>query len=243
MKTYVIEIAANDFNTASAAIEGGADRIELCSALSEGGLTPSYATIKKCRKAFNAQLFPIIRPRAGDFLYNEAEFEIMRDDIKICKILECDGVVIGMLDKYGNVDKSRVSQLINEAYPMDVTFHRAFDRCRDPFEAMEQLIDIGCQRILTSGQQTTAIKGTDLIASLIKKSDERIIIMPGSGIRPDNINDLAMNTGSVEFHSSLRSISQSKMDFRHPSFAGSEESYTQLTIDAEEVRNLRRQLK
>ena len=149
---YIIEIATSDFLTTKSAVEGGADRIELCANLEEGGTTPSYGHIKKCREAFNVLIYPIIRPRGGDFLFTEDEFEIMLQDVKLCKQLGCDGVVIGLLNSNGNIDIKRTSLLADAAYPLGVTFHRAFDRCRDPFEAMEQLIQTGCERILTSGQ-------------------------------------------------------------------------------------------
>lgn len=239
---YVIEIATSDYTTTKSAVEGGADRIELCAALTEGGTTPSYGTIKKCRDDFQVQLFPIIRPRAGDFLYSDAEFEMMMKDVKLCKDLGCDGVVIGLLKSDGTIDIYRAIKLIEAAYPLEVTFHRAFDRCRDPFEAMEQLVDAGCQRILTSGQQKTAPEGSELIAQLIKAANERITIMPGSGVRTDNIRELSLQTGAKEFHSSLRSKQKSKMDFIHPSFANSEESYSNPSIDSEEVKKLRKAL-
>lgn len=236
---YIIEIATTDFNTTKSAVEGGADRIELCAALTEGGLTASYGMIKKCREAFTVQLFPIIRMRSGDFLYTEEEFEIMLHDVKLCKDLGCDGVVIGLLEKNGRIDITKTSKLINAAYPLEVTFHRAFDRCKDPFEAMEQLIKSGCQRILTSGQQPAAPQGADLIAELIRSAEQKIIIMPGSGVRKENIKELAEKTGAREFHSSLRGNQKSKMEFKHPAFANSVESFTNPGIDPAEVRALR----
>jgi copper homeostasis protein len=239
---YIIEIATTDFMTTAAAVAGGADRIELCAALTEGGTTPSYGTIKKCREAFAVQLFPIIRPRGGDFLYTDEEFEIIKLDILVCKDLGCDGVVIGMLKKDGTIPLKKTARLIECAYPMDVTFHRAFDRCKGPLEALEELIGIGCSRILTSGQVPAAPDGTDLITQLIKAADERIIIMPGSGIRKENIKEVARKTGAIEFHSSLRSRGKGGMEFIHPAFEKSEESYTNAAIDAEEVRALRQAL-
>ncbi len=239
---YIIEIATTDFTTTKSAVEGGADRIELCAALTEGGTTPSYGTIKRCRESFNVPLFPIIRTRSGDFLYSNDEFQIMMDEVKLCKQLGCDGVVIGLLHADGTIDKARTAKLVEIAYPMEVTFHRAFDRCKDPFAALEQLIEIGCQRILTSGQQPAAPQGIELLAKLIKTADNRITIMPGSGVRKENIRELAEKTGAMEFHSSLRSTSRSQMDFLHPAFAKSEESYVNPAIDPEEVKALRQAL-
>jgi len=239
---YLIEIATSDFLTTKSAVEGGADRIELCANLAEGGTTPSYAHIKKCREAFDIALFPIIRPRGGDFLYTKDEFEIMKNDIKLCKELGCEGIVIGLLNMDGTIDMTRTSELVELAYPLEVTFHRAFDRCKDPFVALEELIEIGCQRILTSGQKPTVSEGIDLIAGLNKKADDRIIILPGSGVRKDNIKILAEKTGCIEFHSSLRGKAKSPMQFIHPAFADSAESYSNNEISPDEVRALRNAL-
>ncbi len=238
-KNYIIEIATSDFLTTKSAVEGGADRIELCANLAEGGTTPSYGTVKQCRETFDVLIYPIIRPRGGDFLYTDEEFSIMLQDIKLFKELGCDGVVIGLLNRDGSIDVKRSAQLVEAAYPMGVTFHRAFDRCRDPFEALEQIVEIGCERILTSGQLPTVSEGADLIAELNRKAEERIIIMPGSGLRKDNIKWLAEKTGCHEFHSSLRGKAPSSMEFIHPGFAGSAESYTNNDIDPQEVRALR----
>lgn len=240
--SFIIEIATSDFPTTRSAVEGGADRIELCANLAEGGTTPSYAHIKKCREAFSIPLFPIIRPRGGDFLYAKDEFEIMKNDIKLCKELGCDGIVIGLLNMDGTIDITRTSELIELAYPLEITFHRAFDRCRNPFEALEELIEIGCQRILTSGQTPTVSEGVDLIAELNESADDRIIIMPGSGVRKENIRMLADKTGCIEFHSSLRGKTKSPMQFTHPAFANSEESYSNNEISPDEVRALRNAL-
>jgi copper homeostasis protein len=239
---YIIEIATSDFATTKSAVDGGADRIELCANLAEGGTTPSYGTIKQCREAFDILLYPIIRPRGGDFLYTKDEFAIMMNDVKLCKELGCDGIVIGLLNMDGSIDVARTAELIELAYPMGVTFHRAFDRCKDPFVALEELIEIGCERILTSGQKPSVVDGVDIVAELNRKADDRIIIMPGSGVRKENIKMLAEKTGCTEFHSSLRSKTKSPMQFVHPGFAGLEESYLNNAIDAGEVKALRNSL-
>jgi copper homeostasis protein len=236
---YILEIATSDFSTTRSAVEGGADRIELCSNLAEGGTTPSFGQLRKCREAFSTTLYPIIRPRGGDFLYTDEEYGIMLHDAKLCKELGFDGIVIGILNKDGAIDLKRTAQLIESAYPLGITFHRAIDRCRDPFEAMEQLIEMGCERILTSGQQPAAPDGVELIAQLNKAADERIIIMPGSGVRKDNIKMLAEKTGCTEFHSSLRGKVKGKMEFIHPAFADSSESYSNNHIESQEVRALK----
>lgn len=240
--SYLVEIATSDFLTTRSAVEGGADRIELCANLAEGGTTPSAGMVRKCREAFNVLLYPIIRPRGGDFLYTTEEFDIMLHDVKLFKDYGCDGVVIGLLQADGTPDLSRSAKLVEAAYPLGVTFHRAFDRCLDPFAAMEQLISIGCERILTSGQQPQAPAGVELIARLNQAANERIIIMPGSGVRVDNVRQLADQTGCTELHSSLRRKTKSQMQFIHPAFASSEESYMNNAIDAEEVRQLKKAL-
>lgn len=240
--SYIIEIATSDFETTKAAVAGGADRIELCVNLVEGGTTPGYGTIYQCRESFDALIYPIIRPRGGDFLYTKDEYEIILHDVKLCKQLGCDGIVVGLLNSDGTIDVKRMKLLIEIAYPLGVTFHRAFDRCRDPFEAMEQLIEMGCERILTSGQQPSAPEGIELIAQLNQKADHRITIMPGSGVREENIKMLAEKTGCTEFHSSLRHKKKSGMEFIHPAFANSEESYMNNSIDPAGVIGLRQAL-
>lgn len=239
---YTIEIATNDYTTVAAAVRGGADRIELCSALSEGGLTPSFGLIKKCKQDFSVPIFPIIRPRSGDFLYTEEEFRIMLDDVLLCKDLGCEGVVIGFLLEDGSVDTVRLEKAVAAAYPMEVSFHRAFDRCVDPFKALEDIIDAGCQRILTSGQELVAPDGADLIRRLVEAADGRIIIMPGSGVRKENIKSLAQQTGAVEFHSSLRSTVKSRMQFQHPSFVPTADDFVLPAIQETEVAALKEAL-
>ncbi len=239
---YIIEIATSDFNTTQSAIEGGADRIELCANLAEGGTTPSHGLLIKCREKFDIPLFPIIRPRGGDFLYGKDEYGVMAKDIELCKALGYDGIVVGMLNIDGTIDMIRTADLVELAYPMSVTFHRAFDRCLDPFVALEELIEIGCERILTSGQRPSVEDGVDLVAELNKVAADRIIIMPGSGVRKENIKMLAEKTGCVEFHSSLRGKQRSNMEFIHEAFKDSKESYENNAISPDDVRALRNAL-
>ncbi len=234
-----IEIATTDFESTRQAVEGGADRIELCANLGEGGTTQSYGVIKKCREHFQVKIYPIIRVRGGDFLYTDDEFECMLEDINICRQLGCDGVVVGFLDMYGNIDLEKTRRVVEAAQPMGVTFHRAFDRCRNPLEALEQLIEAGCERILTSGQQKTAPEAVDLISKLNSQADARIVIMPGSGVRASNIRQLADATGCHEFHSSLRSLVASRMEFFPPAFAGDKEN-DHYSVEASAVKELRR---
>lgn len=241
-KNFIIEIATSDFSTTSAAVKGGADRIELCANLMEGGTTPSYGTIALCMEKFEIPIFPIIRPRGGDFLYSDEEFDCMKKDILQCKQLGCKGIVVGMLLQDGAVDSKRMEALVSLAHPMSVTFHRAFDRCHEPFKALEAIIELGCERILTSGQYPQAILGIELIKQLHETANGRIIIMPGSGVRKDTILTLAKETGCNEFHASLRRHIPSTMKFKHPNFVTTTESYTNNFIDAASVQSLRIEL-
>jgi copper homeostasis protein len=238
----LLEIATTDFETTRTAVAGGADRIELCAGLSEGGITASKGLLKLCRQKFDIPIYPIIRPRSGDFLYSNEEFEIMKQDVLLCKELGFEGVVLGLLNADGSVDLNRMSQLIDAAYPLEVTFHRAFDRCLDSAAALEQLVDLGCERILTSGQQPTAPEGIQLIASLQTQAANRIIVMPGSGVRADSIIELATKTHCIEFHTSLRSLKKSAMEFVHPSFANSNESYMNPNIVTEAIQEIKLKL-
>jgi len=232
---FKLEVIAFNIESCLLAQQSGAHRIELCDNPGEGGTTPSIGMIKAARQKVSIELFPIIRPRGGDFLYSDDEFDIMKEDILQCKKIGCDGVVIGLLHADGTIDKTQTSQLVNLAYPMSVTFHRAFDRANDPFKAMEDIIESGCERILTSGQQPTASEGIELITALIKQADERIIIMPGSGLRSENITSIAKQSGAVEFHSSARTTIDSKMSFNNPAM---KEQLKTVVLDAAEVSKM-----
>jgi copper homeostasis protein len=211
-----MEVCANSFASALAAQRGGAIRVELCDNLPEGGTTPSYAQIAMAKKNLSIKVYPIIRPRGGDFLYSDLEFELMKTDIMTCKSLNCDGVVIGILKADGSVDMERCAELIELAAPMPVTFHRAFDMSNDLEKALEAIIGLGCERILTSGGESSALKGALMIAKLIKQAGGRIIIMPGAGVSVANIKELIQLTGATEFHASAKHAVKSKMLFRNP---------------------------
>ncbi|WP_008582020.1 copper homeostasis protein CutC [Niabella soli] len=221
---FIVEIATTDFESVKAAVAGGADRIELCANLGEGGTTQSYGVIQKVREHFDVPIYPIIRVRGGDFLYTEAEFDCMLADAINCKNLDCDGVVTGFLKANGTIDTERTARVVEAVYPLGVTFHRAFDRCREPLEALEQIIKTGCERILTSGQQATAMEGSQLIRQLRQQADGRIRIMPGSGVRANNVKQLVEITGCHEFHSSLREMIPSKMHYTVPAFENDRET-------------------
>lgn len=212
----IIEICANSVQSCVEAELGGATRVELCAGIPEGGTTPSYGTILTAQKAApNVDLNVIIRPRGGDFLYTPLEVEVMLQDIEMCKNLHVNGVVFGCLTKEGDIDVELLKKLKDAAGPLSVTFHRAFDVCRDPFVALEELIEVGCDRILTSGQESDAVKGIPLLAKLVECAGDRIIIMPGCGVREDNIAYIESKTGAREFHTSARSIVYSKMEYRN----------------------------
>jgi len=211
--SYSLEICCYNYQSCIIAAQAGADRIELCADAAEGGTTPGYGTIKLVKEKTSIDVFPIIRPRGGDFFYDDEEFTVMKTEILLCKDLGCEGVVIGMLKQDGSIDKERCKQLVALAYPMSVTFHRAFDRALNPFEALEDIIQIGCERILTSGHKPTALEGAHLLNDLIRQANDRIIIMPGSGIRAANIIEVAKTTGAIEFHSSASIKVDSSMQF------------------------------
>ena len=237
---FKLEVIGFNIESCVIAQAAGAHRIELCDNPGEGGTTPSYGFIQAAREKLEIDLYPIIRPRGGDFLYSDAEFEVMKTDVKICKELGCDGVVTGMLNADGTVDKERCKQLVALAYPMGVTFHRAFDRVSNSSQALEDIIEIGCERILTSGLYPNAVDGAETIAALIKQADERIIIMPGSGVRSDNIIELAQKTGAVEFHTSARMNIESNMDFRNEAM---KENLVSVSADEYEIKNIIANLK
>ena len=212
----IIEICANSAQSCLEAQLGGATRVELCAGIPEGGTTPSYGEITMAQRlAPEIDINVIIRPRGGDFLYTEAEIESMLLDIELCKLLSVHGVVFGCLTPDGDIDVPLMRRLIEAARPLSVTCHRAFDVCRDPFKALEELIDLGCDRILTSGQQSDAVKGIPLLKQLVEKADGRIIIMPGCGVRENNIALIESETGAKEFHTSARSVVYSGMKYRN----------------------------
>jgi copper homeostasis protein len=232
----LLEIAVFNIDSAINAAKAGADRIELCENPNEGGTTPSYGTLKLTKENISVPVFPIIRPRGGDFLYSSTEFKAMQQDILLCKELGFEGVVLGLLRANATIDIERTAQLVSLAYPMEVTFHRAFDRASDPFAALEDIINCGCQRILTSGQVQNAFDNKELIKKLIEKAENRIIIMPGSGIRSSNIIPLANFTGAIELHSSARIWKNSPMIQTNESM---KEILQNMSIDSEEIKKMK----
>lgn len=213
--SFKVEICANSYQSCVAARLGGADRVELCASMPEGGTTPSYGTICKAREIDGLRLHVLIRPRGSDFHYTPEEVDIMAKDIGMCRSLGVDGVVVGALRKDGQVDMETMKRLMEASEGMSVTFHRAFDHCCDPFRALEDIIALGCDRILTSGQQPTAMLGVDLLRQLVEAAGERIQIMPGCGVNAGNIAQIAQTTGVKEFHFSARHQVESLMEFRN----------------------------
>lgn len=197
----LLEICANSIESALNAQNGGADRIELCTHLEVGGLTPSHGLIKVAKELINIPIYVLIRPRAGDFVYSKIEMEVMKEDVQFCAEMGCAGVVIGCLNADRTICWEQTEQLLEKAGYMDVTFHRAFDQCPNPFEALETLREMGIQRVLTSGCPTSAIEGVATLGELVDEADDDIIVMPGGGIRPENLKTL-MQTGASEYHSS-----------------------------------------
>jgi copper homeostasis protein len=227
-----LEICAFNLLSAILAQQAGAHRVELCGSPGEGGTTPGPGMIRVAREQLHVELYPIIRPRGGDYLFSGEEFRTMLHDVDYCKQAGCEGVVIGLLNADGTIDKHRSARLVESAYPMGVTFHRAFDWAVNPFEAMEDIISIGCERILTSGQRPTASEGASLLNELVRQADERIIIMPGSGIRSDNIAALLEKTDAREFHTSARIRVEGSMEYRN---AGMDEDQSVVMADKQEI--------
>lgn len=209
-----IEIAVESVEAAVAAQAGGAHRIELCSALSEGGLTPSLGLLRSVRARVTLPIHVLIRPRSGDFLYSEPEMEIMLTDIQMAAQEGADGVVLGVLTPEGDVDVDRTGTLIRSARGMSSTFHRALDLARDPETALEDVIRCGANRVLTSGASHTAWDGRDLLRRLHQRAGERIAVMAGGGVRSANVAALARHTGIFEFHASLRREMPARMRFQ-----------------------------
>ena len=214
---FRFEVCANGVESCLAAQAGGADRVELCAGIPEGGTTPSYGEIMVARRVLTTtRLHVIIRPRGGDFLYTPLELERMEADIEVARQLGADGVVIGCLHEDGTIDMEANRRLVEKAQGMSLTFHRAFDRCRDPFEALEQLIDLGFDRILTSGQQPKAIEGASLLQKLHQQAAGRIILLAGCGVNEQTIRSLYDQTDIKEYHFSAREPMKSKMEYSNP---------------------------
>jgi copper homeostasis protein len=235
----VLEACVNSAISALAAQQGGADRVELCENMTDGGCTPSAGAIRFARKQLHIPLMVMIRPRGADFLYSVDEFEIMKEDVRLAKESGADGVVFGILAPDGRIDLDRMGGLVRIAKPMDITCHRAFDMTRDPFEAMDDLVSLGIPRVLTSGQAGSALEGAPLIRELIRRAAGRIVIMPGRGIKEHNLAETVRETGAHEYHLYLTRQIASKMLFLREQVAmghNNSSEYEYPVVDAERIR-------
>jgi copper homeostasis protein len=235
-----LEIAVFSVEAAVTALKAGAHRIEFCENPLEGGTTPSYGSLKTLSSYTTQPVFPIIRPRGGDFFYSRSEFEVMKADLLIVKELGYLGAVIGLLNADGSIDTNRTKELVDIAgLNMQISFHRAFDRCIDPFKALEDIIATGCKRILTSGQVPNAADAQPLLKKLIDQAGDRIVIMPGSGVRSNNIKEIIQATGAKEIHSSARKMLPTQMLYAKDSM---NENLQATGADLEEIKKMLEQL-
>lgn len=238
----ILEMCIDSVESAIASAEGGADRVEFCANLLEGGTTPSLGAIRETKRRAKIDLSVMVRPRGGDFCHTDEEFAVMEEDVRIFKDEGVDCVVFGLLNPDGTIDADRTRRLIELARPLPVTFHRAFDMTRDPFEALETLIELGVDRILTSGQEPSVFEATELLHELVERAGDRIIIMPGCGITLKNVNRVMKETGAKEFHVAAPAPQPSAMTFRNESvFMGTalrSEEYMRYVTPAESVRQL-----
>jgi copper homeostasis protein len=243
----LVEVCLDSADSVAAAARGGADRVELCANLLEGGTTPSAGEIREARRAADLGLMVMIRPRGGDFVYTDREFAAMEHDVGLAKELGADGVVFGLLMPDGAIDAERTARLIDLARPMAVTVHRAFDMTRDPFEALETLVGLGVERILTSGQEPTVLEGVELIAELVKRAGDRLTILPGCGITPRNLERIVRETGVTEVHVVGNEVAESKMEHRNARvYMGTElraPEYSRVVTSAQAVGEMVRRLR
>jgi len=243
-KKILFEACVDSLESSIAAQEGGADRVELCADLLEGGTTPSAGTIDLVCKKVNIPVMVMIRPRGGDFCYSNYEFEIMKRDVELVKQYGISGVVFGILNEDGTIDKARIKELIQLARPLKITFHRAFDMTRDPLEALDDLIELGIERVLTSGQEITAVDGIETLKRLVERSGNKIIIMPCSGINENNAAKIISDCGVKEIHASARTRKESRMKFRNSkttmSNSKNRSEYELMVTSAERIRAIKR---
>ncbi|GGK78782.1 copper homeostasis protein CutC [Rufibacter glacialis] len=240
---FALEICIDSVASAVAAEQGGAQRVELCDYLAGGGTTPSAGMISLVRDSIRLPLHVLIRPRRGDFLYSAAEMEIMKRDIQVCRDLGADGVVIGLLTKEGAIDLAGTEELIQCAGPLSVTFHRAFDLTRDPLAALNDLLTLKVDRLLTSGQEATALRGVPLLRELQRRAAGKLTIMPGSGVNPANVREIMTSTGVKEIHASVRRVVEGEMVFRkdYPPMSSHSplSEFEQQVADVAQIRQVR----
>ena len=212
----LLEVCAFHVESCVIAERAGATRVELCDNPLEGGTTPSYGTIKRAREKLSIALYPILRPRSGNYFYSDEEFAILEEDLRMCRQLGCDGISVGVQTRESRIDTERLKRIVEWAGPLGVTCNRVFDNAPDPFEALEELIQCGCERVLTSGQKRTAPEAGALLRRLVEQAGERIVIMPGAGVKSSNLARLRQESGAREFHSSARVIAPNPVTWANP---------------------------
>lgn len=229
----ILEVCAFHIESCIIAEQEGAYRVELCDNPIEGGTTPGYGTIRQVREKISIKLYPIIRPRSGNYFYSEDEFAILKHDVSICKELGCDGISVGVQTINGNIDKERLKRIVEWAGPMGVTCNRVFDCAPDPFQALEEIIECGCERILTSGLKSAAPDAGELLGRLVQQAGDRISIMPGAGVKSANLASLKQQCGAREFHSSARIVAANPVTYINTEVSDYGHVYV---ADAAEVR-------
>lgn len=241
---YLLEICANSYKSAHNAQEAGAHRVELCQNLEQGGITPSYGLIKHCVQTLNIPIHVLIRPRPGNFVYNTDEFKIMLDDINMCHDLGVAGVVVGALHQNHTIDTIRIKQMVEIAKSLHVTFHRAIEDCVDRVQALEDVVEAGCQRILTSGVGDTATEKLEDLCKLMKQAGDRVEIMPGGGVTGENIQHILARTGATSVHASARSKRTKDDTMRQSKFDVEEMESNPILIEelVNKVKNMSRHL-
>jgi copper homeostasis protein len=229
----ILEVCAFHLDSCLIAERAGASRVELCDNPIEGGTTPSYGTLKRVRERISLPLYPILRPRSGNYFYSGEEFAILRADIEMCRQLGCDGISVGVQTLHAEIDTERLKRIVEWAGPMGVTCNRVFDGAPDPFKALEDVIACGCERILTSGQKSAAPDAGALLGKLVAQAGGRISIMPGAGVKSSNIARLKRESGAWEFHASARVVAPNPVTYLNPAVS----DYGQVYIaDEAEVR-------
>lgn len=234
-QSFALEVCSFNIQSSIIAEAVGAVRVELCDNPVEGGTTPSYGAIKRVRESISIKLYPIIRPRSGNYFYDEEDFAILKEDVLICKQLGCDGISVGIQKVNGEIDVERFKQIVEWAGPMGVTCNRAFDATPDPFKALEDIISAGCERVLTSGQASAAPDAGAILGKLVKQANGRISIMPGAGVRSANLPKLIAESGAHEYHTSARKILPDPMTFQNLNVTDKGDLYL---ADKEELRRI-----
>ncbi|XP_028917024.1 copper homeostasis protein cutC homolog isoform X1 [Ornithorhynchus anatinus] len=237
---FLMEVCVDSVESAMNAERGGAGRLELCSSLLEGGTTPSMGVLQVVKQCVQIPVFVMIRPRGGDFLYSDREVEVMKADIRLAKLHGADGLVLGALTEDGHIETELCMALLAVCRPLPVTFHRAFDMVHDPVMALETLITLGFERVLTSGCDSSALEGLPLIKRLTEQAKNRIVVMPGGGITERNLQRILEGSGAAEFHCSARSARDSGMKFRNTCVAmGAALSHSEYSLKVTDVAKVR----